>query len=97
MDPSKSSYSLIPTTDLDAMPNIADLWPSTNGSYIQQITNHNNNNIQPISPNNPTLQPPAGLAYTRRYAASKPPFSCKFFIEKKKPKDFFFLFLQIFH
>jgi hypothetical protein len=79
MDPIKSSYSLIPTTELDGNPNIADLWPSNNGSYIQQITNHNNNNnIQQISPNNPSLQPPPGLGYARRYAASKPPYSCKF-------------------
>jgi len=80
MDPTKSSYSLIPTTDLDGMPNIADLWPSNTGSYIQQITN---NNIQQISPSNPSLQPPPGLGYARRYAASKPPYSCKFFNEKK--------------
>jgi len=83
MDPIKSSYSLIPTTELDGYPNIADLWPSNNGSYIQQITNHNNNNnIQQISPNNPSLQPPPGLGYARRYAASKPPYSCKFITEK---------------
>jgi len=72
MDPNKSSYSLIPTTELDGNPNIADLWPTNNGSYIQQITN---NNIQQISPNNPSLQPPPGLGYARRYAASKPPYS----------------------
>jgi hypothetical protein len=79
MDPIKSSYSFIPTTELDGNTNIADLWPSNNGSYIQQISNHNNNNnIQQISPNNPSLQPPPGLGYARRYAASKPPYSCKF-------------------
>jgi len=72
MDPTKSSYSLIPTTEIDGNTNINDLWSSNNGSYIQQITN---NNIQQISPNNPTLQPPPGLGYARRYAASKPPYS----------------------
>ncbi|CAF4499089.1 unnamed protein product, partial [Rotaria socialis] len=78
MDQITSSYSLIPTTELDGNPNIADLWSSTNGSYMQQITNHNNNinnNIQQASPSNPTLQPPPSLAYARRYAASKPPYS----------------------
>ncbi|CAF0774916.1 unnamed protein product [Rotaria sp. Silwood1] len=78
MDPITSSYSLIPTNELDGNSNIAELWPSNNGSYIQQIANHNNNpnnNIQQISPNNPTLVPPPSLAYARRYAASKPPYS----------------------
>jgi hypothetical protein len=79
MDPTKSNYSIIPTTDFDGMANISDLWPSNNGSYIQQITN---NNIQQISPNNSSLQPPPGLGYARRYAASKPPYSCKFYPEK---------------
>ena len=76
MDPTKPPYSLIPTTDLDEIPNIADLWTTNNESYIQQITNHNNS-IQQISPNNPSLQPPPSLGYARRYAASKPPYSCK--------------------
>ncbi len=80
MDPTKSSYSLIPTTDIDGNANINDLWSSNNGNYIQQITN---NNIQQISPNNPSLQAPPGLGYARRYAASKPPYSCKFFNKKK--------------
>jgi hypothetical protein len=96
MDPTKSSYSLIPTTDIDGNANINDLWSSNNGNYIQQITN---NNIQQISPNNPSLQAPPGLGYARRYAASKPPYSCKFF-KKKKTRlfiKFFFLFLKIFH
>ncbi|CAF2332937.1 unnamed protein product [Rotaria sp. Silwood2] len=81
MDPITSSYSLIPTNELDGNTNLAELWSSNNGSYIQQITNHNNNNnnvnnnIQQASPNNPTLVPPPGLAYARRYAASKPPYS----------------------
>ena len=84
MDRITSSYSLIPTTELDGNPIVADLWPSDTGSYIQQITNNNNNNntIQQPSPNNPSLQPPPGLGYARRYAASKPPYSCKF-IKKK--------------
>jgi hypothetical protein len=81
MDRITSSYSLIPTTELDGNPNIADLWPSNTGSYIQQITN-NNNTIQETSPNNPSLQPPPGLGYARRYAASKPPYSCKFLTQK---------------
>ncbi len=82
MDPIKSSYSLIPATELDGNANIADLWSANNGSYIQQLTNHNNNNIQQLSPNNPSLQPPPALGYARRYAASKPPYSCKFFKRK---------------
>ncbi|CAF0740058.1 unnamed protein product [Rotaria sordida] len=80
MDPITSSYSLIPTNEIDGNTNIAELWSSNNGSYIQQITNHNNNNnmnnnMQQTSPNNPTLVPPPSLAYARRYAASKPPYS----------------------
>jgi hypothetical protein len=82
MDPNRTSYSLIPTTELDGNTNVADLWSTNNGSYIQQITNHNNN-IQQPSPTNQSLQPPPGLGYARRYAASKPPYSCKFITEKK--------------
>lgn len=82
MDPITSSYSLLPSTaELDGNPNINELWSTNNGSYVQQITNHNNNannNIQQVSPNNPSIQPPPGLGYARRYAASKPPYSCKF-------------------
>jgi len=98
MDRITSSYSLIPTTELDGNPNIADLWPSNTGSYIQQITN-NNNTIQETSPNNPSLQPPPGLGYARRYAASKPPYSCKFLTQKNNGLLFikFFFFLKIFH
>jgi hypothetical protein len=94
MDPNRTSYSLIPTTELDGNTNIADLWPSNNASYIQQITNQNNN-IQQASPNNPSLQAPPGIGYARRYAASKPPYSCKFKRKKKLIifiKSFYFYF-----
>jgi hypothetical protein len=49
---------------LDANLNTDDLWASVNGSYIS-----NNSSIQPPAPPN--------LAFVRRYAASKPPYSCK--------------------
>lgn len=84
MDPSKSSYTLIPTTDLDAIPNIADLWPTNNGTYMQQMTNHNNNTMQQISPSNPNMEAAHSLAFARRYTASKPPLSCKLFVQEKK-------------
>jgi hypothetical protein len=73
MDPNRTSYSLIPTTELDGNTNIADLWPS----------------------NNPSLQAPPGIGYARRYAASKPPYSCKFKRKKKLIifiKSFYFYF-----
>jgi hypothetical protein len=95
MDPITSSYSLIPTNELDVNTNIADLWPPNNGSYIQQLTSNNNNNIQQLSPNNPSLQAAPTLAYARRYAASKPPYSCK--LQKQNNKKFLFYFLKIFH
>ncbi|CAF0852353.1 unnamed protein product [Adineta steineri] len=81
MDRITSSYALIPTTELDGNPNIADLWPSTNGTYMQQVTNNNNNNnnnnntIQQTLSNNNSIQSSPGLSYARRYAASKPPYS----------------------
>ncbi|UJR34021.1 hypothetical protein I4U23_021435 [Adineta vaga] len=79
MDRNTSSYSLIPSNELDGNPNLADLWPSNNGAYLTQISAANNNNpIQQTSPNNSSLQPPpppASLGYARRYAASKPPYS----------------------
>lgn len=82
MDSLPSSYSLLPPTELDGNGNLADLWSSANnGSYMQQITSHNTthptNAIPQASPNNPALQAPPSLAYARRYAASKPPYSCK--------------------
>lgn len=84
MDPITSSYALIQNTEIDGNSNIADLWSTNNESYINHITNHNNsvnnnntNHIQQASPNDSTLQPAPNLAYARRYAASKPPYSCK--------------------
>ena len=83
MDRITSSYSLIPSTELDANPTMADLWQSNNAAYLSQIpttpNNNNNNPMQQTSPNNPSLQslPSANLGYARRYAASKPPYSCK--------------------
>ncbi|CAF1085465.1 unnamed protein product [Adineta ricciae] len=79
MDRITSSYSLIPSTELDANPTMADLWQSNNAAYLSQIptTPNNNNPMQQTSPNNPSLQslPSANLGYARRYAASKPPYS----------------------
>lgn len=77
MDPTKSSYTFVPTTDLDAIPNIADIWPTNNASYIQQMTNHTNNNntMQQISPSNPNMESAHSMAFARRYSASKPPLS----------------------
>ena len=77
MDSISSSYSLVPTTDLDANTSVTNHWPSnTTGSYISQMT-VNTSHISQSSPNNLSLQAAPTLTYARRYAASKPPFSCK--------------------
>ena len=77
-----TSYTLVPTTELDGNANLADLWATNNGSYIQQMNNQTssnnpNNTMSPVSPNSMSLQAQPNLAYARRYAASKPPYSCK--------------------
>ena len=84
MDQMTSSYSLIPPNEINGTANLADLWASTNGSYMPQITTHNNNTtaISQASPNNLSIQPTPNIAYARRYAASKPPYSCM--LRKKK-------------